>query len=85
MKKIGFGLLACSAVCLIIGVILLPMGKHLFIDFDGIAVAVVWLVLGYVFGQAGLFIFISSLIREKIEELKLKLDMLPLGKANEEK
>ncbi|MFA6764467.1 MAG: hypothetical protein WCR75_07435 [Sphaerochaetaceae bacterium] len=61
MKKIGLGLLALCIICLIIGVILLPKEKKLIVDFEGIINSVVWLLAGYVTGQAGLLLLVAGM------------------------
>lgn len=76
MKRIGLVLLGCSAVCLIIGAILFPSQKRLIIDVNGITTAVTWFVLSYMFGQAGLLVFISGLHSERLTALDKKISSL---------
>ncbi|HHT80027.1 MAG: hypothetical protein VB088_11985 [Sphaerochaeta sp.] len=84
MKKIGLVLLACSIVCLIVGAILFPTQKKLIVDINGIATAVSWLVIGYIFGQAGLLVFIAGLLNEKLSKIESKIyGLLPEEKIPE--
>lgn len=74
MKRIGLILLACSVVCLIVGAIMFPTQKKLIVDVNGIATAVVWFVIGYIFGQAGLLVFIAGLLNEKLVKIETKIE-----------
>lgn len=74
MKKVGFWLLVCCVICLIIGIILLPKKKLLVVDVEGIVRAVVWLVAGYIAGQAGLLLFVSGMNRERVCYIETLLD-----------
>ena len=76
MKRIGLVLLACSVVCLIVGVILFPTQRRLIVNVNAIANAIVWFVLGYLFGQAGLLVFIAGLNSEQLKGIELKIDNL---------
>lgn len=84
MRRIGLILMACSVICLIVGVILFPTQKRLIIDVNAIANAVVWFVLGYLFGQAGLLVFIAGLNSEQLKGIELKIDSM-VQKAADEK
>ncbi|MDD3942166.1 MAG: hypothetical protein WCY74_06635 [Sphaerochaetaceae bacterium] len=66
MKRIGLGLLVLCIICLMIGVILLPKEKKLIVDVQGIINSVVWLLSGYVIGQAGLLLFVAGMNREHL-------------------
>ena len=74
MKKIGLGLLALCIICLIIGVILLPKEKMLIVDFEGIINSVVWLLAGYVTGQAGLLLLVAGMNYEHLLQIKHLLE-----------
>ena len=76
MKRIGLILLGCSVVCLIVGAILFPTKKTLIVDVNAIASSVVWFVLGYIFGQAGLIVFIAGLLNIRIEKVERMVTML---------
>ena len=70
MKRTGLILLGCSVVCLIVGAILFPTKKTLLVDVNAIATAVVWFVLGYIFDQAGLLVFIAGMLNEKLTKIE---------------
>ena len=84
MKRIGLILLGCSAVCLIVGAILFPTKKTLIVDVNAIATAVIWFVLGYIFGQAGLIVFIAGLLHMRIEKVERMVTMLLPAKTESE-
>lgn len=76
LKKIGLGLLGACVACLAIGLILFPTQKRLLIDIDSMAKAIPWLVLGYLFGQAGLLVFMTGLTQESLADIRRSLEAL---------
>lgn len=76
LKKIGLGLLGVCVACLAIGLILFPTQKRLLIDIDSMTKAIPWLVVGYLFGQAGLLVFMTGLTQESLADIRRSLEAL---------
>ncbi|MDD3997425.1 MAG: hypothetical protein PHH86_06925 [Sphaerochaetaceae bacterium] len=73
IKITALVLLGICIVCLVVGIILLPKGKQVIPDLKAMINAVIYLVAGYITGQAGLFLFITALTQERLQKTELLL------------